>query len=272
MNFKTLAAADFATYKPYFDHQRYRLCDYSLAAIIAWQNDDYRPLVAIHDGFLVVAAEFSKDSHQRHLLMPIGPDTEMPPERLAGLVADAGYDGIWFVPRCYLDTYGEDAVARFFTIRRSPALDDYIYRREDLAELAGGKYAKKRNLVRQFIRSHVAAERVVVGSISDGDVADCIDYLHIWCGERDCDVDMEAELACERDAAINTLENLACLEARGLHLRIDGEVKAFGISARLTSDLATLLGRSSKRSRGFEFFRTVARLICTVPTWTWARR
>jgi hypothetical protein len=172
--------------------------------------------------------------------MPIGPDAEMPPERLAGLMADAGYNSIWYVPRCYLDTYSEDAVARFFTIRRSPDLDDYIYRREDLAELAGGKYAKKRNLVRQFIRSHVEAQRVVVGPITDADVADCIKYLHIWCGERDCDVDMEADLACERDAAINTLENLDRLEVRGLHLRIDGKVKAIGVSARLTADLATL--------------------------------
>jgi hypothetical protein len=60
MDFKTLTPADFATYKPYFAHQRYRLCDYSLAAIIAWQNDDYRPLVAIKDGILVVGPNFPK--------------------------------------------------------------------------------------------------------------------------------------------------------------------------------------------------------------------
>jgi hypothetical protein len=240
MDFKNITPSDYITYKPYFAHQRYRLCDYSLAAIIAWQNEDYHPLVAVHDGFLVVAAEFPKKAHQRHLLMPIGPEAEMPPDRLAALVADAGYDSISLVPRCYLEAHGEDALAPFFTIRRDPHLDDYIYRREDLAELAGGKYAKKRNLVRQFIRSHVEAQRVMVGPITDTDVADCIDYLHIWCGERDCDVDADGDLACERDAAANTLENLDGLEVNGLHLRIDGEVKAFGISARLTDDLATL--------------------------------
>jgi hypothetical protein len=71
-------------------------------------------------------------------------------------------------------------------------------------------------------------------------VEDCIAYLHLWCGERDCDAEMDADLACERDAAIKTLRNLDLLEAKGLHLRIDGEVKAFGVSARLTDQMATL--------------------------------
>ncbi|MDJ0781472.1 MAG: phosphatidylglycerol lysyltransferase domain-containing protein [Desulfosarcinaceae bacterium] len=240
MEFRTITPADFATYKPYFDRQRYRLCDYALASIIAWQNDAYRPQVATQDGFLVVAAEFAVDTHLRHMILPIGPDGEMPPERLADLVAAAGHDSVWFVPRCYLDTYGEDAVAAFFKIQRDPDLDDYIYRRADLAELAGGKYAKKRNLVRQFHRSHVAENRVTVGPIGPDDVADCIDYLEIWCGERACGVELAEDLACERDAATNTLENLERLDVRGLHLRIDGAVKAFGVAAHLTPDLATL--------------------------------
>ncbi|MEJ2641215.1 MAG: phosphatidylglycerol lysyltransferase domain-containing protein, partial [Desulfosarcinaceae bacterium] len=240
MDFKRIIPKEFTAYRPYFAEQRYRLCDYSLASIIAWQNQYYHPRVSTWDGFLVVGAEFSQESHKRHLMMPIGPQAELPPEALVALAREAGYDRIWFVPRCYLDTYGEDAVALHFKIQRDPELDDYIYRREDLAELAGGKYAKKRNLVRQFTRSHVEPGRVFVGPISKDDVADCIDYLDIWCQARACDAEMEADLACERDAAVNTLENLDLLEVKGLHLRIDGEVKAFGVSARLTDDMATL--------------------------------
>lgn len=240
MQFKTITRADFATYKPYFSNQRYRLCDYSLASIIAWQNEYYHPLVAIHGGFLVVAAEFVKDTHQRHLMLPIAPDGELPPERLAALAADAGYRSVWFVPRDYLDTYGEEKVGAHFEIRRDPDIDDYIYRRQDLAELAGGKYAKKRNLIRQFVRSHVDAGRVTVGPIGREDVGDCIDYLNRWCSERECTPEMEADLACERAAAINTLAHMRSLEVKGLHLRIDGEVRAFGVAARLTPDMATL--------------------------------
>ena len=240
MDFKTLTPADFATYKPYFADQRYRLCDYALASIIAWQNAFYHPLVAVHDGFLVVAAEFAKDPDQRHLMLPISPGGGMAPERLADLVAAAGHDSVWFVPQAYLDTYGVDAVGARFHIRRDPETDDYIYRREDLAELAGGKYAKKRNLVRQFTRSHVDTGRAMVGPITTEDVEDCVAYLHHWCETRDCDVDTDTDLACERDAATNTLENMDLLEVRGLHLRIDGEVRAFGVSARLTPEMATL--------------------------------
>ncbi|MEJ2642784.1 MAG: phosphatidylglycerol lysyltransferase domain-containing protein [Desulfosarcinaceae bacterium] len=241
MELKRITPRDFAVYKPYFLDQRYRLCDYALASIIAWQNQYYHPRVGVWDGFLVVGAEFTQAPNKRHLMMPIGPQqAELPPEALAALAREAGYRRIWFVPRCYLDTHGEDAVAASFKIRREPELDDYIYRREDLAELAGGKYAKKRNLIRQFTRSHVETGRVSVGPITKDDVADCIDYLDIWCASRVCDAQMEEDLACERDAAINTLENLDLLEVKGLHLRIDGRVKAFGVAARLTDDMATL--------------------------------
>jgi hypothetical protein len=240
MEFKKITPKEFADYKPYFENQRYRLCDYSLASIIAWQNRYYHPLVSVRDGSMLVGAEFSQDPHKRHLMMPIGPQAELPPSALAALAREAGYERIWFVPQHYLDTHGEAAVAAYFKIRRDPELDDYIYRCEDLAELAGGKYAKKRNLVGQFTRSHVEAGRVFVGPISKSDVTDCIDFLDIWCETRDCDPELEEDLACERDAAINTLENLDLLEAKGLHLRIDGEVKAFGVSARLTDDMATL--------------------------------
>jgi uncharacterized protein len=240
MEFNRIVLTDFAALKPYFADQRYRLCDYSLASIIAWQNQHYHPLVSVRGGFLVVGAEFSQAPRKRHLMMPIGPQAELSPEALAALTREAGYDRIWFVPRCYLETYGEDAVAAHFKIQRDPELDDYVYRREDLAELAGGKYAKKRNLVRQFTRSHVETGRVFVGPIKKNDVADCIDYLEIWCQAHACDAEMEGELACEHDAAVNTLENLDLLEVKGLHLRIDGEVKAFGVSARLTDEMATL--------------------------------
>jgi uncharacterized protein len=240
MEFKKITPADFNTYKPYFAGQRYRLCDYALASIIAWQNAYYHPLVAVKDGFIVVAAEFTTDTHRRHLMLPIGPQAQLSPEALAALVREAGHERVWFVPRGYLDTHGEETVAAFFKIQRDPELDDYVYRREDLAELAGGKYAKKRNLVRQFMRSHVETERVTIGPITPNDVADCIDYLDIWCQARDCDVDIEEDLACERDAAINTLENLELLQVQGVHLRIDGQVKAFGVAARLTDTMATL--------------------------------
>jgi uncharacterized protein len=240
MDFKKITPEDYATYTPYFKDQPYRLCDYSLAAIIAWQNDYYHPRVSVRDGYLVVGAEFTRATDQRHLLLPIGPQAELSPEALAALAREAGYGSFWFVPRCYLDTFGEEAVAAYFNIQRDPESDDYIYRREDLAELAGGKYAKKRNLVRQFKRSYVETGSVSVGPITSNDVDDCLEFLNIWCEARDCDPKMEEELDCERDAATNTLENLDPLDIKGLHLRIDGKVKAFGVAARLTNDMATL--------------------------------
>ena len=51
---------------------------------------------------------------------------------------------------------------------------------------------------------------------------------------------MNSDLACEKQAAINTIENLEQMDLKGILVRLDGVVSAFGISAPLTQDMATL--------------------------------
>jgi hypothetical protein len=56
----------------------------------------------------------------------------------------------------------------------------------------------------------------------------------------DCDADDQVDLSCEKQAAINTLNHFDQFDLKGILLRIDGQVSAFGISAPLTRDMAAL--------------------------------
>jgi len=47
-------------------------------------------------------------------------------------------------------------------------------------------------------------------------------------------------LACEKNAVLTALENMERLEWKGLLIRVDGRVSAFGIGARLNETTATL--------------------------------
>ena len=47
-------------------------------------------------------------------------------------------------------------------------------------------------------------------------------------------------LACEKDALITTLNNIEQLESKGILVRVDGTVSAFGIGSRLNETTATL--------------------------------
>jgi hypothetical protein len=240
MELKPLTPQDYPDYKKYFKNQPYNLCSYSLSSIIAWQNSDYQAMACIWKDTLIIAADFRNTKSKRHLILPIAPPDIFPPEQLARIAYDLDYAEYWFVPQSYLDIHGRDIVDVYFNVEHQQGYDDYIYLTSDLADLKGNKYSKKRNLIKQFNHAYTEANRVELGPITPKNVEECLEFLEKWCEERDCDADPEADLACEKLAAINTLINMELYEVNTLMLRIDGVVSAFGVSAFLTSQMAAL--------------------------------
>ena len=106
--------------------------------------------------------------------------------------------------------------------------------------LKGNKYSKKRNLIHQFERDCLAKKTVTVESMTETSKDECIDFLDTWCAERDCNMDTDENLACEREALIHTMENMELMEVRGLMLRIDGNLAAFGMASFLTQEMGVL--------------------------------
>lgn len=241
MNFKHMVPPDFAAYKPYFKAQQYRLCGYALSSIIAWSNEEYQPFGAFADDALIVAAEFATEREHRHLILPISPKREYGPRELFELAQELGYQTFWFVPEDYIERHGRDELARYFSIVPHEDYSDYVFMTEDLASLKGNKYSKKRNLIHQFEREFAAEGRVQVEAMVPSVADECLVFLEQWCAERDgCDGAVNSDLACEKQAAITTIENLEQMDLKGILVRLDGVVSAFGISAALTQDMATL--------------------------------
>jgi len=240
IKFIQLTPADYPTYLPYFKNQRYCLCAYSLSSIISWTNDEYVPFGAEYDGAFIVAAEFETVKKNRHLLLPISPERMFTPDELVTVADLAGHTEYWFVPEMYVEHFGKKTVGRHFTIKRQAAYDDYVYRVDDLAGLKGNRYSKKRNLINQFQRDYVTPGKVAINPIDRDNAGECLCFLEAWCREHDCDADEQVDLSCEKQAAINTLNHFDVFDLKGILLRIDGQVNAFGISAPLTRDMATL--------------------------------
>ncbi len=236
-----MVPSDFAAYTPYFNAQQYTLCGYALSSIIAWSNEEYQPFGAVVDDALIVAAEFATERENRHLILPISLKREYGPGELFDLAGELGYQTFWFVPESYIERHGNEELSRYFSIVPHEAYDDYVFRTEDLAFLKGNKYSKKRNLINQFEREFDAAGRVWVEKMGPAVVDECLEFLEQWCEERDgCDGAVNTDLACEKQAAITTIQNLEQMELKGILVRLDGVVSAFGISSALTQDMATL--------------------------------
>jgi uncharacterized protein len=237
MNFKKLTPKDYSEFKHFFGNQKYMHSAYSLSSIIVWSTEFFQPYGAADGEAFIVGAEFTKHKDRRHLILPVSINSEYDPEQLYQLAKDTGYEQYFFVPEAYIKTYGNDKIESLFKITEQTAFKDYVYLTRDLAKLEGNKFSKKRNLIKQFKRDFVERKRVETEPIIKAVAQECIEFLEQWCEERDCGQETQEELYCEKQAAINTLENIELLGVRSLLLRIDGKVSAFGMASRLTSDM-----------------------------------
>ncbi|MEW6429085.1 MAG: phosphatidylglycerol lysyltransferase domain-containing protein [Thermodesulfobacteriota bacterium] len=248
-----LEPADFRVYAEYYRHQPHELCEFCLATLIVWANDEYRPKIGTDGRHVFIAGEFYHTRELNHLMLPVGPGPEYTPAELARLADRLGYTAFWFVPDSYIERHGHATVAALFTVSEQTAYADYVYRTRDLAELAGNRYAKKRNLINQFLAS---GPDLSFDSISPANSGECLDFLAEWCRSRDCDEGLEDSLTCERLAAEKMLRHIDMFDARGLLLRIDGKLCAFAVGSPLTDDMWVLqFQKASEQIKGlYQYF------------------
>ena len=240
MKFNQMVPSQYSEYKKFFKNQRYPLCGYALSSIIAWSSEAYQPYGAVHGDALIVKAEFTTETHNRHMILPISPERAFSPEELRDLAKQNGIERYWFVPESYIKEFGKERVEKYFEVTDHDEYSDYVYRTEDLAGLKGNRYSKKRNLIHQFEQQVVEKRRLEVAPITPSSVAECLGFLEKWCAERGCGSSDEDGLACEKQALINTIENMAVMEVTGILLRIDNEVCAMAMAAHLVEEMGVL--------------------------------
>jgi len=256
MNFKPVAIDDYGILKPFFTGHPYSLCVYSPASLIAWSFRSFKAYYAIEEGKLFIAGEMEEGDillqgvppnstmpHRvtnRHLILPLAQGRLFSPAELHRHAERFGFERYWRVPADYIERLDHSELEALFDLEEQKGYEDYIYLTEDLIHLKGNKYSKKRNLINQFAREYLRKGRAKVEEILAKDVAECLQFLEIWCEQHDCDADPESDLACEKNAVITALENMERLEWKGLLIRVDGRVSAFGIGARLNETTATL--------------------------------
>jgi hypothetical protein len=238
---KPLSRADYPLLKSFFERQPHRLSTYSLPSIIAWNGDCFESHYEIVDGEVIVATRKIMDHDDKgYLILPVGGNGRPAPAALKELVMAMGCERICFVPGDYLQEVGESSLHPYFDITEQKEYEDYLYLTQDLVELKGNRYAKKRNLIHQFTREYLNHNRAAAGMLTEKDVPECLEFLEKWCDLQDCDKEQKENMACEKAAVIEALHTIEELEWRGLCVRIDGEICAFAIMSHLTQDMGIL--------------------------------
>jgi len=230
----------FADFKPvslddrdFFDEHYRRFpqvhSDNTFANMVCWNHyADYRYIET--GGAIVLSSTIENVTRFR---MPIGPRD---PELLEDVI-DLALREDGEIPLFILDPANEEWLRELYPdlpLHESRDYFDYIYRTEDLAELAGKPYATIRRQVHRFEREY----EYTVEKITEENINEVWEFLVVWCEWRDCD--SEPILAYEKDAILFAVNNFFAIGLEGWIIRIGGTIGAISIVGPVNESMAVV--------------------------------
>ena len=199
-------------------------CEYSFVNLYCWGR---QRMAFLFDN----ATVFSQFDRRSVYLFPVG---DIRRETVDAIIHDAAMRGIPCrltglsrqdcerLQQLYPDRF------RFHTDRDS---FDYIYTVDELADLTGKKYQKKRNHLNKFYLQHPEAVTEPVTKENLPQVRQMVEQWYILRQQQDPTQDFHMERA-----AINkALHDMEALGMEGLLLRVDGQVVAMTLGSPLTA-------------------------------------
>jgi len=219
--FKPVGLEDKPVFDEYLDGEASEVCELSFANIFIWKDSEH-PRWTILNGALCVLVE--AEFEDPYFLPPIG--GERVPETIAACLERA--PRLSRVPEGFVEKYGAG-----FKVEEDPANFDYVYLREELAELKGKKFDGKRNRIRKFESTFVHEYH----ALARADVPGCVRLLEDWFeGKLNGDLCMRGE----QKAIVQALASFERLGLKGAVVKVGGRVEAFTVGGRLTADMAVI--------------------------------
>ena len=197
--------------------------------LFIWRHH-YRPVWRELDGRLLII--LAPHGQEPFGLPPLGPG-DLTPAALA-LLADLAAAGA----RQRLCRVGAEALGRLdqarFVARADRDQSDYVYAAQDLIQLKGNRFHRKKNHVNKFLKSQPHEYR----PLDEALVRAVLDMQDAWCALRDCADD--PGLSAEDRAIHEALCKFGRLDYQGGAILIHGKVEAFSLGEPLNPDTAVI--------------------------------
>lgn len=233
-DFKVIGIEDKEIIEEYIIPSDERDCDLSFANLCSWQfitESSY----AVMDGLLVIRFAHPKWGHE--YFMPMNKrgeaDRAQALQVLEQLAREADTKQ---EPLCLrgvspaLEEELADSRLGNFNFVKDRDYFDYVYQRQDLAELKGKHYQPKRNHVNKFKREY----NFTAEPLTQQAVAECLEFEASWCRVHGYEED--ENILNERQAMVYAFEHWERLGLRGLVIRVEGKVAAFTFGAPINHD------------------------------------
>ena len=227
--FKKITVEDREILAKYINMRKHRACDYSVGNLVLW-SDIYNTQFAVANDMLFIKF---RNGDKNYFAFPMGNGNlkqsfqwifEYCEEQniefnMSVIESDMFADIEKIYPGEYQVSY----------IRNNA---DYVYKTEDLKNLAGKKYHSKKNHINKFLKTNKdwSYER-----ISKENTEECVEMVKEWCLENGCCTDQsKADEIC---AVLKGLRNREKLSLLGGVIRISGRIVALTMGEKLDDDM-----------------------------------
>lgn len=223
IDFKPLEFSQKGEYEKYLHGGEERGCEYNFANLYLWG----RQRMAFHEGNVAFFSQFDRKSVYP---FPLGQDLK---PTLDAIIYDAKVRGI----PCRLTGLTQDDCAvleRLYPGRFRIHFDrdgfDYVYDINDLAELKGRKYQRKRNHINRFRQNY---PDYTLEAITDENTLEVAELLQTWYTQRER-ADSHADFHMEKAAIFKALRSRTELGIEGLLLKHQGKLLAMTMGSFLS--------------------------------------
>lgn len=229
LNFKTIELSDKSKIDTCLEDNIYMACDFSFVNMFAW-NAKFKTQYSIYNKTLFL--RFEESGGKWCYMMPIG---SMPLKSAINMLKDdAVNSGSSFRMRGITSEMWKLINNEFpneYEYHHERYNDEYIYLSEKLISLSGKKLQSKRNHINRFKLDNPNWEYFPL--TSKAEFAECLKMLDKW---EDLKDDVEKSLRYDYIATKLMLEYFDELNLVGGAIRVNGQIIAFTIGERLTSD------------------------------------
>ena len=212
-----------------------RVSGYTFASLAAWSQPYGIMWARVDRDCLLLSRTLPEPEGERHLLQPIGIPSG---SCCAGLLAEAARLPyrlrMLYVTPDYMQR--NPAFCAHFTAEEDRGGANYIYLARALAELTGGAFARKRNLLAQFLTQHPDWETAPLDTRCGPVCRDVLLAVAHAAGTAPEDPHLQAEL----QAVAFSIAHLDVLKQRGVMIRVQGRPVAFAIAERQNNDTAVV--------------------------------
>ena len=226
IDFQPIRPEDLEKYSPFLHSGKSRGCEYSFANLYLWG----RQKAAVAEGQMVLFSQFNRKTVYPY---PAG-EGEVKPV-LEAIIRDSQERGI----PCRITGLDSEDIAemeRMFPGQFSYHCDrdsyDYVYAIDDLADLKGRKYQRKRNHYNRFRDSY---PDYTIEPITQENIPQVQQMLEDWYAQRK-QTDPDGDYLMEQSAIYRALRHYDQLGLEGIVLVYEGRILAMTIGSRLSPD------------------------------------